>query len=293
MEDRITHAIHFLSAALKYVLASLCDFQLTAIEAVRAIFAKWITVEASPTVRPTIVTQPPKPTVPLPNPPPIRYPAPTSKGAHGNNRVATSKGVLKQQAPVTPKGGQVPLNYKGDQEPVAALRETVKSLCDFQLTAIEAVRSIFAKCITVEASPTVRPTIVPQPPKPTVPLPNPPPIRYPAPTSKGAHGNNRVATSKGVLKQQAPVTPKGGQVPLNYKGDQEPVAARTRSRDAPPTSPLPFEAQHLPLDAPISVRTRSCTVLENMNNPSRSKALAAQILTHADFYVLGIKQGSC
>ena len=37
-EDIITHAIQFLSAALKDVPTSLCDYQLTAIEAVRAIF---------------------------------------------------------------------------------------------------------------------------------------------------------------------------------------------------------------------------------------------------------------
>ena len=43
-ESRMTHAIHFLSVALKYVPTSLYDSQLAAIKAVRAIFANWITV---------------------------------------------------------------------------------------------------------------------------------------------------------------------------------------------------------------------------------------------------------
>ena len=37
-EDRMAHAIHFLTAALKDVPASICDSQLASIEAVRVIF---------------------------------------------------------------------------------------------------------------------------------------------------------------------------------------------------------------------------------------------------------------
>ena len=48
------HAIYFLSAALKDVPTSLCDSQLAAIEAVRAIFATWRTGEASPAAPPTV-----------------------------------------------------------------------------------------------------------------------------------------------------------------------------------------------------------------------------------------------
>ena len=40
-EDRMTHAIHFLSAALKDVPTSICSSQLAAIEAVRKIFSNW------------------------------------------------------------------------------------------------------------------------------------------------------------------------------------------------------------------------------------------------------------
>ena len=140
------------------------------------------------------------------------------------------------------------------------LSEAIKyvpiSLCNSQLAAIEAVRAIFAKWRTIEASPTFRTTTVPYPPNSAVPLLKPPPVQYPAPTSEGAYGKDRAATSKDVLKHQAPVNYKGGQVPVTYKGDQEPLTARTRSRAAPPTIPLPFEAQHLPLDAPVSAHTR-------------------------------------
>ena len=71
-EERMTHAIHFLSAAPKDVPTSLCDYQLAAIEAVREIFANWRTVESSPTVPTTSVPNPPKPIVPLPKLSPIR-----------------------------------------------------------------------------------------------------------------------------------------------------------------------------------------------------------------------------
>ena len=133
----------------------------------------------------------------------------------------------------------------------AALKDVPVSLWDSQLAAIKAVRAIFSKWITVEESPTVRPTTIPSPPKLSTTLPNPPPIQYHETTFEGDHGKDRAATSKGVLKHQAPVSSKGGQVPVTYKGDQEPVAARIRSRAAPPPSPPPFEALHLPLDATV------------------------------------------
>ena len=118
-EDRMTHATHLLSAAIKDVPTSLCYYQLAAIEAVCAIFSKWITVESSPTVPPTAVPNPPKPIVPLPKSSPLCYSAPTSKGAHGKYRITTSKGDLIQLTPVIPKDWQVTVNYKGDQEPIA------------------------------------------------------------------------------------------------------------------------------------------------------------------------------
>ena len=88
----MTHAIHFLSAVLKDVPKILCDSQLSAIEAVRAIFANWLIVESSPTVHPTVVPNPPKPILLLSKPSPLRYPPPTSKGYHVKDMISTSKG---------------------------------------------------------------------------------------------------------------------------------------------------------------------------------------------------------
>ena len=172
-----------------------------------------------------------------------------------------------------------------------ALKHVPASLCDSQLAAIKYVCAIFSKWRTVEASPTVRSTTVLSPPNPSVPLPNPALVPYPAPTPEGAHGKDKAATSKGVLKHQAPVTSKGGQVPVTYKGYQEPFDDLTISRSAPPPSPLPFEALHLPLDAPVSARTISCTVLANLTTQLRSRDLEAQILTHALFSVSDNKTG--
>ena len=57
----MTHAIHFLSAALEDVPNSICDSQLAAIEAVSAIFSNWKIVDPSSPVYPTVVTPPPPP----------------------------------------------------------------------------------------------------------------------------------------------------------------------------------------------------------------------------------------
>ena len=47
-EDRMTHAIHILIAAVKDVPKSICDSQLEAIEAVRVIFTNGRTIESIP-----------------------------------------------------------------------------------------------------------------------------------------------------------------------------------------------------------------------------------------------------
>ena len=78
---------------------------------------------------------------------------------------------------------------------------------------------------------------------------------------------------------------------MTYKGDQEPFSARTRSRAPPPPSPLTFDSQHLHLDAPVSARTISRTVSVNMTTPSRSRSLAAQIMTHVVFSIFDNKTG--
>ena len=149
------------------------------------------------------------------------------------------------------------------------LKDVSVSLCNSQIVAIGVVCTIFEKYRTIEAYPTVHTKKVRYPPKSAVPLLKPLPVRYPAPTSDSFHGKERSATSKGVLKYQASVTSKGGKVPVTYKVYQEPVAARTRSWDAPPTSPLSFESRHLHFDASVSERTISHTVSSNLTNPSR------------------------
>ena len=63
-EDRITHSIHFLSAALKDVPTIICDSQLATIEAVRTIFANCRIVEFLPPESPKVLPHP-TPVVPL------------------------------------------------------------------------------------------------------------------------------------------------------------------------------------------------------------------------------------
>ena len=162
----------------------------------------------------------------------------------------------------------------------AALKDVPTSLCDYQLAAIEAVHAIFATCRTVESAPIVPPTAVPNPPTPIVRFPKPSPLRYPSPTSKDAHGKYRVTTSKGAFKQTSVIL-KVRQVAFNSRGDQEPIAARTRSQVALPPNISPFKAQIHPIDEPVAARKRSSTGLHHFTTPSLSRALAAQILTHA------------
>ena len=57
-----------------------------------------------------------------------------------------------------------------------ALKYVPTSLCDYQLAAIESVRVIFANWRTVESSPTVPPTEVPNPSKPIASFPKPSPL---------------------------------------------------------------------------------------------------------------------
>ena len=148
------------------------------------------------------------------------------------------------------------------------LKDVPTSLCHYQLADIKSVCKIFANWIIVESYTTVPSTAVPNPPKPIVPFPKIFPIRYPAPTYKGDNGQDRLTTSKGALKQQTPVTPKGRKVKVNSKGYQEPISARTISRVAPPPSISPFEAQHQTLYSPVAVRTRSRTVSQNFTTLS-------------------------
>ena len=78
-EDRMTHAIHFLTAALKGVPTTICDSQLAAIENVRAIFINGRTIESRPHKNPIA------PLIPRQEAP-ARYPTPTSKGDQETTR---------------------------------------------------------------------------------------------------------------------------------------------------------------------------------------------------------------
>ena len=72
-EDILAHAIQFLTAALKDVSASICDSQLSAIEAVRAIFTNGKTIKSIQNKTSTAPLRPRKAA-------PERYRIPTSNG---------------------------------------------------------------------------------------------------------------------------------------------------------------------------------------------------------------------
>ena len=94
----------------------------------------------------------------------------------------------------------------------------------------------------------------------------------------------RLIPSKGVLQQKPCAIPKNTQVAVNYKGDQKPIAKRTRSRIDSTNPPTIQEIQ--PLNERISARTRSITVSQKYTTLSHSISLAAQLLTHVENSVL-------
>ena len=96
VEYIMTHAIHFLSADLKYVPTSICDSQLVAVEAVQTIFANCRTVEYLPPAYSKVLPHH-NIVVTLQVFALLRYPAPTSKGDQFRYRVTTSKGAYQQQ----------------------------------------------------------------------------------------------------------------------------------------------------------------------------------------------------
>ena len=89
-EDRMNHAIHFLSAALKDVPTSICDLQLAAIEAVRTIFENWRTIESSPPKKPVSSLIPRQEA-------PAGYPTPTYKGGQENHTAITYNVAVQQK----------------------------------------------------------------------------------------------------------------------------------------------------------------------------------------------------
>ena len=92
----MTHAIQFLSAALKDVPTRICHSQLASIEAVQTIFENWQTIESIPPKKPV------SPLIPRQEAP-TRYPTPTSKGGQENHTAITSKGAVQQKILTIPK----------------------------------------------------------------------------------------------------------------------------------------------------------------------------------------------
>ena len=88
----------------------------------------------------------------------------------------------------------------------------------------------------------------------------------------------RLIPSKGVLQQKPCTITKNTQVAVNYKGDQKPIAKRTRSR-IDSTIALNIQVLHT-LNEPIVLRTRPITLSQKYNTSSYSRALAVQLLTH-------------
>ena len=92
----MNNVINFLSTALKDVPTIICNSQLATVEAVRTIFVNWQTVESLLPASSKLL-QHPKPVLPLQTSALLRYPAPTSKGGQGRDRVTTYKGASQQQ----------------------------------------------------------------------------------------------------------------------------------------------------------------------------------------------------
>ena len=90
-EDRMTHAVNFLSTALKDVPTIICNSQLGAIEAVRTIFVNRRTLESLPPKNHTVLPHS-TPLIPRQAVVPVRYPTPTSKGDQENQTAIISKG---------------------------------------------------------------------------------------------------------------------------------------------------------------------------------------------------------
>ena len=110
-EYRMTHAIQFLTVALKDVPASIFNSQLAAIDAVKTIFSNG-TIKSSQnkiSQAPLMENQAK----------PEKYRLPTSKGDQVKKTVTISKGVLKETVHTRPKIKNRTINKVDDQEPIS------------------------------------------------------------------------------------------------------------------------------------------------------------------------------
>ena len=117
-EDRMTHTIHFLSGALKDIPTSIGDSQLAAIEAVRAIFENWKTVESLPPEA-KIVLPHPTPVIPRQAAAPVWYSPPASKVGQEKKDGHKFQGCSTTKVTHYSKKNQVAINSKCEKEPIA------------------------------------------------------------------------------------------------------------------------------------------------------------------------------
>ena len=139
----------------------------------------------------------------------------------------------------------------------AALKDVPTSICDSQLAAIESVREIFTKGITIKSTPhkTSQAPLIPR---------QAAPAQYQTPTSKGGQENQLVKTSKGVIQQTVNTITKKN-ITINSTDDQEHIARRNRSRrdkaNLKPTQTIENTSE------PIANRTRFRNSHKNMQHP--------------------------
>ena len=128
----MTHAIHFLTAALKDVPTGICDSQLAAIEAVRAIFTNGKTVKSTPhkTSQAPLITR---------QSDPARYRTPTSKGGQENQPAKNSKGEIQQTVHTITKKKNITINSADDQEPIAI--RTISSIDTEKLRPVQVIHN--------------------------------------------------------------------------------------------------------------------------------------------------------
>ena len=120
------HAILFLTAAFKDVPTSICDSQLAAIEAVRAIFTNGKTIKSIPHKK---LKAPLIPRQAVPE----QYRSHTSKGGQETQPSMTSKGAIQQTLHTITKKN-ITMNSADDQEPISRRTKSSRSIVKLQPT---------------------------------------------------------------------------------------------------------------------------------------------------------------
>ena len=123
----MAHAIQFLTFALKDVPTNICDSQIAAIEAARAIFTN------GETIKPIQTKTTRAPLIPR-QAAPERYRTPTSKGDQDNQPAILSKSALQQTVDTITKKIKKKINSVDDQEPIAKSTRSRRSIAQLQPT---------------------------------------------------------------------------------------------------------------------------------------------------------------